>query len=433
MKNLYLTAISLLLLMVSNTQAIDYYVSPAGDDSLSGLTLDEAFSSINHAAGIANPGDIIKVADGSYNEAVSIDRSGTADQWITFKSINKHGAKVHNNRSNAFTVRGNYIIIDGFELVASAKFGSGIAPMQGRHHILAINNYGHDCGESGFGSNDSDYLVVEKNIFARNGWLMPHAGSGISLYGAFSFDRKPGFHNIIRNNICYNNDNGPKTARSDGNGIIIDDFHASQPYHDSSITKLNAYNGNQTLVENNLCFNNGGAGIQIFKSNSITVRNNTCYHNNRRNDTRTYRGEISISNASDIIVANNIAVCNTNMKFAKSRYNTGLLVGQSDGYICRNIIWAKNQTYDIADPKSNAYAMHDGAKASSLTGNILGCDPLFVNPSLDPAVADFRLQSASSAINSGTDAYGAGALDLDEKNRVNKVIDKGAYESNSTP
>lgn len=418
--------------MPADTQAREYYVSPTGNNSSSGYTLNEAFASIDHAADMANPGDIIRVADGSYNEEVSIDRSGTADNWITFKAIKKHGAKVYNNHSNAFTVRGNYIVIDGFELVASSTYGSGIAPMEGHHHISAINNYVHDCGESGFGSTDSDYLVVENNIFARNGLRMPHCGSGISLYGGFKFDSKPEFHNIIKNNMCYGNDNGPQTAQTDGNGIIIDDFQATQSHHNFSIVALNAYNSIKTLVEGNLCFNNGGAGIQIFRSNSVTVRNNTCYNNNTRNDKRTWRGEISISNASNTNVANNIAVCNTGMGFVNSRHNTGLFIGQFDGYTCRNIIWANNQTYDTADPKSKAYVKRDGAEIASFFDNLLGCDPLFVNPSKDPAVADFRLQSASSAINSGLGGQSTEAMDFGGKNRVVKVIDRGAYESAST-
>lgn len=195
---------------------------------------------------------------------------------------------------------------------------------------------------------------------------------------------------------------------------------------------MNAYNGIKTLVEGNLCFNNGGAGILIFRSNSVTVKNNTCYNNNTRNDTRTWRGEISVSNASDTNVAKNIAVCNTGMGFVNSRYNTGLFIGQFDGYTCQNIIWANNQTYDLADSNSTAFVKSDGAEVAFFIDNLMGCDPLFVNPSLDLAVADFRLQSASSAINSGLGGQSTEAMDLGGKNRVVGVIDRGAYESAST-
>jgi hypothetical protein len=76
--------------------------------------------------------------------------------------------------------------------------------------------------------------------------------------------------------------------------------------------------------------------------------------------------------------------------------------------------------------------MENGAKVSSLIDNLFGCDPLFVNPSTDSDTADFRLQNNSSAINSGTDAYGAASLDLEGNQRVIRVIDRGAYESSST-
>ena len=35
-----------------------------------------------------------------------------------------------------------------------------------------------------------------------------------------------------------------------------------------------------TLVENNLSFNNGGAGVKVFETSNATIRNNTVWHNN---------------------------------------------------------------------------------------------------------------------------------------------------------
>jgi hypothetical protein len=162
------------------------------------------------------------------------------------------------------------------------------------------------------------------------------------------------------------------------------------------------------------------------------VRNNTCYNNNTRDDDASWRGEVGIADASDISLINNIAVCNTKMGFTNSGHNTGLFVGQADGYICQNIVWANNQTYNLADPNDSARKMENGALVSLLTDNLFGCDPLFVHPSTDSAAADFRLQNNSSAVNSGTDAYGAASLDLDGNQREIGVIDRGAYESSST-
>jgi parallel beta-helix repeat protein len=429
-KKIISIAASIILLLLANAHATEWYVSLEGDDS-TGLTLDEAFTSINRAAGKVNPGDTIWVADGAYHEAVYIERSGDPEQWITFKAINRHGAKIRvdDDYSRAFEVRANYIIVDGFDLVASGTYGLGIHVTPGRHHITAINNDVHDCGESGIGSVDSDYIVVENNIVARNGWLMPYCGSGISLYGGFRSDSKPGFHNIVRNNISYGNDNGPDTHQTDGNGIIIDDLRCTQDWHDDSIAPEDGYNGIETLVEGNLCFNNGGAGVMVYLSNNVTVRNNTCYGNNTRvkDGDNSRLGEIATNEASDITIANNIAVCNTDIR----SQNTGLMVAQYQSPVS-NVVCANNQTYNIADPDDSAHSIVGSAEISLLTDNLFGCDPLFVNPSPDPAVTDFRLQDSSSAVNSGTDAYGTATFDLDGNQRVIRVIDRGAYESSST-
>ncbi|NJK87032.1 MAG: DUF1565 domain-containing protein [Bacteroidales bacterium] len=65
---------------------------------------------------------------------------------------------------------------------------------------------------------------------------------------------------------------------TDGNGIILDDFHCSQSWDIGQTGGVNYPHA--SLIENNLCYNNGGRGIHIFNSDNATIRNNTCYYNN---------------------------------------------------------------------------------------------------------------------------------------------------------
>ena len=59
-----------------------------------------------------------------------------------------------------------------------------------------------------------------------------------------------------------------------------------------------------------MCYRNGGAGIKVVWSDNVTVRNNACYHNNRDlNNSGTYRGEFYVQDSRNLILANNIAVC----------------------------------------------------------------------------------------------------------------------------
>jgi parallel beta-helix repeat protein len=86
-----------------------------------------------------------------------------------------------------------------------------------------------------------------------------------------------------------------KRVITDGNGIIIDDSRNSQggggpPYVGTF------------LIENNLVFDNGGRGINIFESDNVIARNNTLYQNGR---TANFT-EIGVGMSSNVEMVANI-------------------------------------------------------------------------------------------------------------------------------
>lgn len=61
--------------------------------------------------------------------------------------------------------------------------------------------------------------------------------------------------------------------------------------------------------------------------------------------------------------------------------------------------------------------------------NDLMADPLFIKPSADPAVADFRLQPGSPALKAGRWETFSPIVDLEDKPRLhNGVLDLGAFQ-----
>ena len=213
----------LMLAVWIQLMAVEFYVSPSGNNGNSGSSA-QPFRTINKACSVVNPGDTIWIRDGTYNENVSIHRSGNSANYIYIKSVNKWGAKVIGSGAyNGFDINGNYIEIDGIELTNPNGHGFNC---EHSHHIRIFNCHAYNCGNSGISGGYSDFYHFEGNVCHNNASLSWY--SGISVYEAKSIgDNAPGYHVVIRNNICYENFSfsGPHT---DGNGIIIDDWNYTQ-------------------------------------------------------------------------------------------------------------------------------------------------------------------------------------------------------------
>ena len=133
-----------------------------------------------------------------------------------------------------------------------------------------------------------------------------YATSGMSILCPYNSDGNEGYKIIIRNNTCYNN----KTTipwintenLSDGNGIIID--INNKPYDGGVIETNEAYRA-RTLVQNNVCYNNGGSGIHAFEANHVDIVNNTAYKNAR---VMTTYGNIYAADAEDVYILNNLSL-----------------------------------------------------------------------------------------------------------------------------
>jgi parallel beta-helix repeat protein len=378
-----------------------YYVDGIkGLDRNLGTSEKSPFKTIDRANKLVAAGDTVLVKNGTYNENLTIVASGTAKSWITFKTFPGHQPFVKGS-SGAFNVVSSYVKIIGFEIVSVAE--NGIAIGGGNHHVQILNNKVHDCGCNGIGGIKTDYLTIENNIVYRNTFTAPWMCSGISIYQAQDSDRQPGFHNIVRGNISYSNENRKvnKDGKvTDGNGIIIDDLK-----HTQGNVKTPKYLST-TLVENNIVFDNGGRGINIFESERVTVRNNTSFKNSKSKTLyEGSDGEISSLNSDNNSFYNNIA-------YGSDRSKRTLVDSKSTGNK-----WDYNLSYNgrIAVDKK-VLGKH----------NLVDVDPLFINPSISIDKANFRLRPKSPAINSGT-SISVASIDITGKKRTKK--DLGAYSN----
>lgn len=403
-----------------------FYVATNGNDANAG-TQASPWRTIDRALSTALlPGDEIVVMPGTYAEQLRIDKGGNADTangYVLVRSA-APGAALIRPPSGAYStvnVRANYVIVNGFDIVGG---GGHAVDVEHCHHVKILNCVCHDSGGSGIGIGWSEWLTVEGNRCFRNASTNGYQCSGISLYQNRNISggtTSSGFRAILRSNISY--ENVIKFAgnnHSDGNGIIIDDFQSTQT---SGFPNYSF----PTLVENNLCFSNGGKGIQITWSDNVTVRNNTCWRNNIDNQNPgTWRGELSNAQSSNNKWINNIARTDPSI----NSDNRAIDNTSYGGYRNVGTVWHNNLTFN-GTPGQASLRLDGGNPApTAADGNLLGVDPRFVNPAVTSG--DFRLQVGSPAIGAGTTAFGVAETDLSGLPRVaGGTIDMGAYEQSA--
>ena len=151
---------------------------------------------------------------------------------------------------------------------------------------------------------------------------------------------------------------------TDGNGLIIDALMLDQGVIQDGYQE--EYNG-AVLVENNIAFENGGRGINIYHSDNIDIVNNTSYHNAQHPE---IKAEIGVGKSNNIRFLNNVFVAKPDEKMFLF-------------YSSQNVVFGNNVFTGTDRVGTNL-------SASSL---LIQDDPLFV----DAENYNFRLRDDSPA------------------------------------
>ena len=431
---------------------VNYYVSQTGNDWNTGSqsnpwqTLQKANDFL--AADGSAAGTCINVAPGTYSAGVHLTAGGnlaSSTGYVAWRcqtmlacKITADGDPWHPSFRINTAYGPNYIIIDGFDLAASAPvtYGIGIgvndnangAPngKPSAHHIWAVNNRIHGFGQGGIDMDEADWVFLLHNRLFKNASVTCDAqGSGISIvvpkaapnYTLTADDQiwTP-FHQVIawnvsRDNVITSCGNASNPYNTDGNGIIMDTFNGSGVD--------NVLYPNQTLVAFNEVFNNGAKGIQIFRSAYVTVINNTAYNNNIDPwNAGLPRGEISNSGGFNNEYLNNVvlavpALTTSDARCRGAHYdyqpapcplmaNVSFMGGDSAGVTDSGNSWQNNINIGGAPPwgwgPNGNVMLGNDSPAFNCSSN--KCE---VNPQLSNVnVADFALMASSPAIGYGS-------------------------------
>ncbi|MEN1785932.1 MAG: hypothetical protein AAGF77_12430 [Bacteroidota bacterium] len=345
--------------------ATEYYVDPVnGNDGANGQSPQAAFRSLNKISWTyLQPGDTVFLMDGIHKNpgqtVLTIQRSGTEEQWITFRNYPGHAPIIEfDSWAGIDIINGaSYLHFEGLKVKgASANItleqalqqpGSCANDQEGNavglyngvgilgvgpnlkwsnpnttgdevpHHITITNCEVYDCTSSGIAFQQADYITITESKVYNNCWYSIYGTSGINLYQFVNTDGTTDFHNTISNNLLYGNEmkvpQVPSCKYWDGNAFIIDDFnHTQLGNYKNSQNPYPAYSA-KTLVVNNVSVQNGGSGLHFFKSDNFYVYNNTVVDNAFQNGGDNGNADLRVGVGANFEIKNNIFRASTRL------------------------------------------------------------------------------------------------------------------------
>jgi len=416
MRHLTRSLIALLLLTGNPLVAATYYVSNAGNNANSGLSLAQAFLTIQKGADAALAGDTVLVANGTYAGFDFRNKNGTAANRVVFLTL---GVNVLINQSGPIRSDGinienaDYVTVDGFIVNGMAGNGNGVRVVTS--DFCVVRNCSCDGNaERGIFTGFTDDILIENNVCTNS--VDEHG-----IYVSNSSDRP-----IVRFNTCYGNNNIGIHFNGDlssgGDGIISDALVYGNILHDNGqAAGINMDCVLNPVIFNNLIFNNhNGQGIALFQQDGAISTQGAKIFNNTIIVPSDGRWGILVRDASNL---------------GTQIYNNVIL----NFHAWRGSIAVDNPSqfasdYNILHNKMSASG--DGSAIPLAQWQALGfdthsqlADPL---PDIfeDPANGDYHLITNSQAIDAGTPLVSPFVpVDLDGMLRpLGTAFDIGCYE-----
>jgi hypothetical protein len=436
------------------------YVAPDGSDDAAG-TAQAPWQTIQHAAGVVQPGDALCVGGDTYREEIILSRSGTADAPITFAAA--PGQTVTVRGSLTLAPGASYLRLIGFVVRDFPEWGVTLEG-DNRHVLLShLDVAGGDAAvrltvgyseESPQDGPVSDVIVEDSILhdcayealdctpgpcdritFRRLEIYGAGAAPGAD-YGGDGLSVARGRDIVVEDS--YIHDNGGdgidlNSRDTDGNvpGIVVRRNRVAR----NRLQGIKLWAGGR--MENNVVWGQGLNPVMVgVHPGSYEVVNNTIAYNMYSPDygARDYAfvaayPEDGMSQAIELILVNNILSSNTGPEQGTP---TGIYLGEGvDLTEHHNLFWSRDDgeiEADFVSGRDPSFTRSEiaGGTWAAVTGQgqgDLAADPLFVS---EWPEADLRLQAGSPAVDAGDPAV-APTDDADGRLR-DAAPDIGAYE-----
>ncbi len=163
-----------------------YFVSPQGDDTAYGTSVELAWRTLTHAAQKTEPGDTVYVMSGEYAESLAPAHSGTAEKPIRFLR-HGHDRVVLVGASNlevGIDLRHRqHVLVRGFEVRGFAKHGVRV---EGGGQIALERITVSESGEGGVLVSECNEFRLSHNLIRGNkGLRMEHSPNATLLGNVF--------------------------------------------------------------------------------------------------------------------------------------------------------------------------------------------------------------------------------------------------------
>lgn len=325
LKIVFSTFISVTLFSLAKppVYASTYYVSPTGDDSALG-TIGAPWKTLTKAGSTATAGDTVYIREGTYYERLSVDNSGTAENYLTFSNYNGETVLIdaqNGTRTSGVSIIGkSYIQIIGVT-VTGANQGlspkSGVFVGDGSSHIIIDNvtAYGNWYGIRLYGNVTPVTNITVKNsqTYLYDQDTGTHIGN--MQHGVFVYRRVHDSTIGPHNRLAYNA--GMPAGSEDSYGIEVGTADADdQTYspqriviYDNEIDHnevqgIRTWNASDVQIANNYTHDNGATGIQIEDgSRNIVIENNLSEHNAQLYE---YETGAWVDSATNVLVRDNV-------------------------------------------------------------------------------------------------------------------------------